>query len=207
MVETTYTYLICGKKAGKYKIGNASFTVKGKHIKTNSAKIKIEDRTISAADSAKISEKYTGFIVNTGTYKGNKTAIDYSKSNTKNTTPTEESVGTGVDRFEITTEKTSLHVKADEEFTLVYNIYREASRQDFDGEVEVDAAKEIAGFDITEGPSKSYKSKGNSKRMVMQGTVTYTMKANAAGTYTIPSIKIKSGTTVAISPIIDVVAE
>ena len=206
IVEAKYTYLLCAKEPGKYKIGNAVVKVNGKSVKTNSEKIKIEDRKVSWEDSAKVSEQYTHFQIGKGSTQ-TKTAIHYDNNAASKNTVQEDPVGTGVDKFEVTTQTKTVHVKRGEAFTVSYTIYREAPLADFTSEITIDAPAEMKGFSILEGPNKEMHAKANSVRKAATGTIEYKLRTDLPGKYTIPSMKVKYGDTVAISPEIEVVVE
>lgn len=195
IVISTYTALIVPTATGTFKIPGASVLNGKKLMQTNSVTIKVENRKVSWEDSTAIAQKFTGFRGNEKPYTPTKTAINYNKTNTSvgvgGSSGTNNIFGRGVDAVEIIPQSTNIEVAAGEEFRVVYDIYREAERAQFDTNIEILAPQEFEGLTILEGPNKRLHSQSNSFRKFTEGTVEYVLIAETSGEFQIPAITLR----------------
>lgn len=209
IVTQTYTCAIVPKMAGKFTIQPFTFIVKGEEVKSNELKIKVEDRKISWQDSADVASDYSNFSIGSQATAGvpTKTAIDYNKAD-KTLVPKEEPIGNGVPSFDITPSKTSIKVKAGEDFIVEYKIYKEAPKDEFKENVELMAMEGLKDFTLVDGPARHLKVQSNSTTKIQSGTADLILEAPMkAGKYTLPSLRAKYGDVIVTSPAIEVIVE
>lgn len=207
MVRETYTACIVPKMAGKFTIKPFIFKVGDKEVQSNELKIKVDESRISFEDSAAVAKEYTGFSIG---YEGSKvetkTAIDYNKED-KTLVPKEKQIGKGQTIFEVKAQKTTLKVKAGAEFTVTYDLYKEAPKSEFSGNIELVPFDDIKGLTIIDGPARHLKVETNSTTKVQSGTADILVEAMQKGTYHIPSLKAKYGDVIVLSEVIEVIVE
>ncbi|HET8963289.1 MAG TPA: BatD family protein [Chitinophagales bacterium] len=191
---STYTALVVPTSTGKFKVDGVSVLNGKKLMKTNSITIEVENRKVSWEDSTAVAQKFTGFRGNNKAYTPPKTAVNYNKP-TSNTgvggnSTSINSFGRGVDAMEIIPESETINAKVGEEFTVVFNVYREAEVVQFSEAVEISAPMEVDGITVLEGPNKRLHSKSNGFRKYTEGTVEYVCIAYTAGEFIIPEIEM-----------------
>lgn len=203
---STYTALVVPTSTGKFKVDGVSVLNGKKLMKTNSITIEVENRKVSWEDSTAVAQKFTGFRGNDKPYTPPKTAVNYNKT-TSNTgvggnSTSINSFGRGVDAMEIIPESQTINAKVGEEFTVVYNVYRETEVVQFSESVQISAPLDVDGITVLEGPNKRLHSKSNGFRKYTEGTVEYVCIADIAGEFIIPVIEMKhNGKTYSSAPV------
>ncbi|MBC8172750.1 MAG: BatD family protein [Chitinophagales bacterium] len=206
-VRLTYTSCIIPKYDGKFTIDAFTFTIGAQKIKTNTLEITVENRRVSWSDSADVASKCTGFSIGyEGSGVATKTAIDYNKAD-KTLVPKETQIGKGTPSFEIKAEKLKYTVKAGEQFVVVYQVYKEAPKDEFKENVEVMPLEDMEGLILVDGPARHFKVQSNSTTKIQSGTADILVEAAQRGKYIIPSVRVKYGDIIISAPVIEIIVE
>jgi hypothetical protein len=209
-ITQTYTLAITPKRTGELTIDAFTFTIDGKQIKTNELIIKVEDRRVSWNDSASVAQIYTGIAIGSETSQGvqTKTAIDYNKPDKTLVQQPVSALGVGFAMFQVQPVKMQYRVKAGSEFIVEYNLYKEAPKAEFTGNIEMAGYENLEGFILVDGPARHLSVKSNATTKVQSGTADLILTAPLqTGTYKLPPMQVMYGETVINSAEIEVVVE
>lgn len=208
-ITQTFTLAITPKRSGNLKIEPFTFIIGSKQVSTNELIVKVEDRRVSWNDSAQVAQKFTGFAIGSEATQGvqTKTAIDYNKAN-KTLVQKEQSVGLGFTMFEVNPVKKQYQVKAGAEFIVAYNLYKEAPKAEFTGNIEMGGYENLEDFTLMEGPARHLSVKSNSTTKVQSGTADLILQAPPKpGLYKLPPMQVMYGETVIYSDEIEILVE